>query len=49
MGRKGGTDWADGAASSCCRGEVPFAALRVVLVYDIVLYHFILCMPHTVP
>ena len=35
MGRKGGTDWAADAVSSCCLGDVPFAALRVVRVYDI--------------
>jgi len=38
LGRKGGTDWEDGAASSCCLGEAPFAALRVVRVYDMLLY-----------
>ena len=35
LGRKGGTDWAADAVSSCCLGDDPFAALRVVRVYDI--------------
>ena len=34
LGRKGGTDWEEGGASSCCLGGAPFAPLRVVRVYD---------------
>ena len=42
MGKNGGTDWAADAVSSYCLGDVPFAALRVVRVYDILHYSVIL-------
>lgn len=40
LGRKGGTDWEEDDASSLCLGGAPFAPLRVVRVYDMVLQTF---------